>query len=369
MDEAQHRKLYPTTHRENIYIFAEGKKYLNFSSNDYLNIGSDKNLTETFLKQMYSSAEALFSSSSSRLLSGNSAPFARLEQFIAGWYQKENALLFNSGYHANMGIISALMHKGDIIFSDKLNHNSIVAGMLHSNADFLRYKHLDCNHLEDLLKKHRAKYKNALIVSESVFSMDGDTANLADLIALKEQYGCLLLVDEAHGVGVLGRNCQGLCAEKENFIPKIDIIMAAMGKALGSQGAFCTADNAIIQTLVNKAPTFIFSTALAPIQVLWSEFILTKNFAHLAAQQQKLRTLMKECGFSSHIVPHIVGESEDTLSMAAYLQNQGFFVLAVRPPTVPAHTARLRISLNAGMQKKHIEALFTAIEKYRSCRH
>lgn len=365
MDAAQRRKLYPTTHREDIHIFAQGKKYINFSSNDYLNIGSDKTLTNAFLKQMYSSEEALFSSSSSRLLSGNSAPFTRLEQFLAGWYQKESALLFNSGYHANMGIISALMQKGDVIFSDKLNHNSIVAGMLHSGADFYRYRHLDCTHLEELLKKHRASHKNALIVSESVFSMDGDTADIAALIRLKETYGCLLLLDEAHGVGVLGKNGQGLCAEHENHMPKIDVIMAAMGKALGSQGAFCAASGAVIQMLVNKAPTFIFSTALAPMQVLWSEFILTQHFDRLMRQQEKLRTLINECGFSSHIVPHIVGESEDTVRMAQYLQEQGFFVLPVRPPTVPAHTARLRISLCADMEKHHIDGLFAAIETYR----
>ena len=179
------------------------------------------------------------------------------------------------------------MQKGDCIFSDKLNHNSILAGIRQSDADYFRYKHLDCGHLEDLLKKHRSSYKNALIVSESVFSMDGDKASLNDLISLKEKYQCLLMLDEAHGTGVLGENAQGLCTEEKNVLPHIDIVMAALGKALGSQGAFCVADKKIIDKLINHAPTFIFSTALAPIQVLWTEFLLTQNFTHILEQQKK----------------------------------------------------------------------------------
>ncbi len=287
MDASTIRTLSPTTHRQEIYIFGNEKKYLNFSSNDYLNIGTNEHLRNSFLEQILKKQnpftknlyrEALFSSSSSRLLSGNTAPYTRLETFLAKWFEKESALLFNSGYHANLGIITGLMQKGDCIFSDKLNHNSILAGIRQSDADYFRYKHLDCGHLEDLLKKHRSSYKNALIVSESVFSMDGDKASLNDLISLKEKYQCLLMLDEAHGTGVLGENAQGLCTEEKNVLPHIDIVMAALGKALGSQGAFCVADKKIIDKLINHAPTFIFSTALAPIQVLWTEFLLTQNF-------------------------------------------------------------------------------------------
>ena len=226
MDACTTRTLSPTTHRQDIYIFGNGKKYLNFSSNDYLNIGTNVHLRNSFLEQILKKqnpfaknlyGEALFSSSSSRLLSGNTAPCTRLETFLAKWFEKESALLFNSGYHANLGIIAGLMQKGDCIFSDKLNHNSILAGIRQSDADYFRYKHLDCAHLEDLLKKHRSSYKNALIVSESVFSMDGDKASLNDLITLKEKYQCLLMIDEAHGIGVLGETAQGLCAEEKTF--------------------------------------------------------------------------------------------------------------------------------------------------------
>lgn len=374
MDAHLIRKLAPTTHRQGMYIFEQGKKYLNLSSNDYLNLGTNEILRKNFLEQILADqtpgtenlfAEALFSSSSSRLLSGNSAPYTRLEEFIAHWYEKEAALLFNSGYHANFGIIAGLMQKGDGIFSDKLNHNSILAGIKQSNADFFRYKHLDYNHLEDLLKKHRHTCNKALIVSESVFSMDGDCASLADLIFLKEKYACILMLDEAHGIGVLGKNAQGLCREKENFIPQIDIIMGALGKAMGSQGAYCAAGKEMIDRLINFAPTFIFSTALPPIQILWTEYLLTQHMEFILQQQQKLKTLLQKFSLSSHIVPVIIGENEDTVNIANQLKEKGFFVLPVRPPTVPLHTARLRLSLCADMEAKHLTQLFSELEAYK----
>lgn len=364
MDTANHRKLYPTTHRNNIYIFEQGKEYLNFSSNDYLNLGSNPALQKAFLQKMANEDCALFSSGSSRLLSGNSSPHAELEQFFSEWYGKEASLLFNSGYQANLGIISGLMHKDDAIFSDKLNHNSIISGILQSGADFYRYKHPDCNHLEDLLKKHRNKYKQALIVSETLFSMDGDFADLDALVYLKNKYSCLLMLDEAHAAGVYGNKAQGLCTENKNYLADADILMLALGKALGSQGAVCTADQNIIDTLTNKAPTFIFSTAISPIQVMWTKFLLTEHFDTLLAQKDKLRRLIENNGFSSQIVPHLVGESEDCVNLSAYLRAQGFFVLPVRPPTVPAHTARLRISLCADIRQEHIDSLFSAIKTY-----
>lgn len=374
MDTDLIRKLTLTSHRQGIYIFEQGKKYLNFSSNDYLDLGTNEILRKNFLEQILGTqppytenlfAEALFSSSSSRLLSGNSAPYTRLEKFIASWYEKEAVLLFNSGYHANLGIIAGLMQKGDCIFSDKLNHNSILAGIKQSNADFFRYRHLDYNHLEDLLKTHRHTYKNALIVSESIFSMDGDSASLAELIFLKDKYNCKFMLDEAHGVGVLGKYAQGLCNEAENFIPHIDIIMGALGKAMGSQGAFCAASREIIDKLVNFAPTFIFSTALPPMQILWTEYLLTQKMDYILQQQQKLKNLLQKFSLSSHIVPVIIGENDDTINIANHLKEKGFFVLPVRPPTVPQHTARLRLSLTADMEQAHLAQLFSELEAYK----
>ena len=372
MDTINKRTLLNTTYRDDKFIFLEEKKLLNFSSNDYLNLGANTDLKKEFLLKMYDNPEAIFSSASSRLLSGNSSPFTRLEKFLAYWYQKEKALLFNSGYQANMGIISALMQKNDVIFSDKLNHNSILAGIQHSQAKFYRYKHLDYNHLEDLLKKNRQNHKKALLVSESVFSMDGDLANIENLIFLKEKYSCLLMIDEAHAIGVLGNKAQGL-SYTQNHTSQIDIIMASLGKALGSAGAFCVANNEIIDQLINNAQTFIFSTALSPIQILWTEFLLTEKFPHILAQQQKLKDLIHHCqnidipfscSFDSHIIPLILGETKECVKMAEYLQAKGFFVLPIRPPTVPQNTARLRLSLSSNIQYSDLLNLFNTIKEY-----
>ena len=372
MNTINKRTLPNTTHREDKFIFLEEKKLLNLSSNDYLNLGSSTELKKEFLNKIFDNPEAQFSSASSRLLSGNSAPFTRLEKFLAKWYQKDATLLFNSGYQANMGIISALMQKDAIIFSDKLNHNSILAGIQHSQAKLCRYKHLDYNHLEDLLKKNRQNHKQALIVSESIFSMDGDFANIEALIFLKEKYSCLLMIDEAHAIGVFGEKAQGLSYLHKNN-EQIDIIMASLGKALGSAGAFCVANQVVIDTLINKAQTFIFSTAISPIQTMWTEFLLTEKFSYLLSQQKKLSNLITycqnlsvpfSCSFGSHIIPLILGETEDCVKMAKYLQAKGFFTLPIRPPTVPQHTARIRLSLNSNMQHEEITNLFQAIKEY-----
>ncbi len=372
MDIYNKRILPKTTYRDDKFIFLEEKKLLNFSSNDYLNLGSNIDLKKEFLLKMYDNPEALFSSASSRLLSGNSNPFTRLENFLAHWYQKEKALIFNSGYQANMGIISALMKKEDCIFSDKLNHNSILAGIQHSQAKLYRYKHLDYNHLEDLLKKNRQHHKNSLLVSESIFSMDGDCAELETLLFLKEKYSCLLMIDEAHAIGVFGHKAQGLSHTIKNT-SQIDIIMASLGKALGSVGAFCVAKNEIINELINKAQTFIFSTALSPIQILWTEFLLTEKFSHILTQQQKLKELIINCqnislpfscSFGSHIIPLIIGDTKECVKMAEYLQAKGFFVLPIRPPTVPQNTARLRLSLCSNIQHSDIINLFNTIKDY-----
>lgn len=372
MNTINKRTLPKTTHREDKFIFLEEKKLLNLSSNDYLNLGANTELKKEFLNKIFNNPEAQFSSASSRLLSGNSTPFTRLEKFLAKWYQKEAALLFNSGYQANMGIISALMQKDAITFSDKLNHNSILAGIQHSQAKLCRYKHLDYNHLEDLLKKNRQNHKQALIISESIFSMDGDCANIEALIFLKEKYSCLLMIDEAHAIGVFGEKAQGL-SYLHNNNEQIDIIMASLGKALGSAGAFCVANQVVIDTLINKAQPFIFSTAISPIQIMWTEFLLTEKFSYLLSQQKKLSNLIAycsnlsvpfSCSFGSHIIPLILGETEDCVKMAEYLQAKGFFVLPIRPPTVPQNTARLRLSLSSNIQYSDLLNLFNTIKEY-----
>lgn len=324
-------------------IVVEGVEYVNFASNDYLGISTKLNLKEEFLKTNHS----LMSSASARLLTGSSNEYKSLEKTVADHFHQENALIFNTGYQCNLGVISSVIQKGDVVFSDKLNHASIIDGMKLSDGEFFRYPHLDYEALERLLIKKRANYKRALIVSESVFSMDGDVADIDKLIELKEKYDCLLMIDEAHA----------FCC----YAPvsnKVDIVTATFGKAVGSFGAFCASNNTIISYLINKARSFIFSTSIPPINIAWSDWILNDKWDVLEAQKNKLNDLvenvhriLKEYGLTTpsttHIIPILLGDNERTLKVSEKLRSEGFYIPAIRPPTVPEGTSRLRISLTA----------------------
>ena len=267
-DKGQLRNIPCIEYKVNNYININGKNYINFASNDYLNISTNLELREEFLSQN----KSLLSSASARLLTGSSREFIELESTLKALYNKDRVLIFNTGYQCNLGVISALCEKGDIVFSDKLNHASIIDGMKLADGDFIRYKHLDYEHLESLLKSKRNNYKRAIIVSESVFSMDGDIANIDKLIELKNKYNCLLMIDEAHAFCACGENLLGLTYSKD-----VDIITATFGKALGSFGAFCAANNDIISYLINKARSFIFSTSIPPINIAWSNWLLIEK--------------------------------------------------------------------------------------------
>jgi 8-amino-7-oxononanoate synthase len=251
------------------------------------------------------------SSASARLLSGTSEEFTSLESTLKKLYNRDGCLIFNTGYQCNLGVISTLCQKGDIVFSDKLNHASIIDGMKISNGDFLRYNHLDYAHLEKLLAKYRNKYNRAIIISESIFSMDGDIADIDKLIELKNKYNCLLMIDEAHAFCAFGENLVGLTYNKD-----VDIITATFGKALGSFGAFCIADNTIITYLVNKARSFIFSTSIPPINIAWTNWLLTEKIEYLTSQKEKLsalaekaRKILGETPSDSHIIPIVIGKA------------------------------------------------------------
>ncbi|MBQ3640337.1 pyridoxal phosphate-dependent aminotransferase family protein [bacterium] len=354
------RKISDIEYREGNYVVTDGKKLLNMSSNDYLSISTNRDLLNEFLLEKSQDKEFLMSSASARLLSGTSSVYKRVEKILSDMFQKEAALIFNTGYQCNLGVISALYKKGDVIFSDKLNHASIIAGMKLSGADFFRYKHLDYEHLESFLKMHRDKYNKALIVSESVFSMDGDIADIDKLIELKTKYNAELMIDEAHAFLVFGKNLAGLTEGKD-----VDIITATFGKALGSEGAFCVSDKNTIETLINNAGSFIFSTAIAPSNVLWTEFILNqKDF--LKEKQKKLQKLFKAFGFSTQIIPVIIGETSVTERVCEQLKSKGYFVLPIRPPTVPNGTSRIRLSLCADMDYDQIKQLFNFVEDVKN---
>lgn len=348
------------------YIIVDDKKMLNLSSNDYLNLSTDKDLAEEFIEKNIKKNEFIFSSASARLLTGSSHCYNELENNFKKMFSKSGALLFNTGYQCNQGIVSTLFEKSDCIFSDKLNHASIISGLKLSPAQHFRYNHNDMEHLEKILKSKRNLYRNAVIISESVFSMDGDIADIKKLVELKKKYNCILMVDEAHAFGVFGNNLAGICAEN-NLLNDIDIITVTLGKSLASMGAVCISSKTIVDYLINKASSFIFSTAIPPINVMWSNFLLEEKKDLLINKKEKLNELFKyvhkiyPSKSSSQIIPVILGDSEKAKNKAESLQKEGYFVLPINPPTVPAGTSRLRISLTSDITKSEIENLFKRI--------
>ena len=343
-------------------ILIDNKEYINLSSNDYLSISTNLELRNEFLAQNNS----LLSSASARLLTGTSSEYNELEQTLAKLFNKDKCLIFNTGYQCNLGVVSTLCQKGDIIFSDKLNHASIIDGIRLSEGDYVRYNHLDYDHLEKLLQNKRNNYNRAIIISESIFSMDGDIADIDKLVELKNKYNCLLMIDEAHAFCAFGETLAGLSSNKD-----IDIITATFGKALGSFGAFCVANENIINYLINKARSFTFSTSLPPINIAWTNWLLTEKVEILKQEKEKLNLLSKNFNdllkFSTsktHIIPIIIGSNKDTVRIAEKLRTEGYYIPAIRPPTVPEGRSRLRISLTSNTKLEDLERLAKIIHEF-----
>ena len=327
------------------------RELIDFSSNDYLGLAGHPAL-------IAAAHEALSrfgaGSGAARLMSGDLAVHHELEEAVARLKGKEAALTFGSGYMANTGIIPALVGRHDLIFSDRLNHASIHDGCRLSGGRVIRFRHNDLNHLEELLKEKRGT-TTALIVVESIYSMDGDRCPLRELVALKERFGCLLMVDEAHATGVFGEHGGGV-SEEDGVGGGVDLAMGTFGKGLGSYGAYVAADREMIDYLLNRARSFIFSTALPPAVAAASLAAV-----RLVRQEPELRRelhekityfkgLLRNGGYGadlgpSQIIPILVGESEAALNKASLLKTQGIFATAVRPPTVPEGSARLRFSI------------------------
>ena len=246
----QYRSIPDLVHQGR-YIMRENRKMLNMSSNDYLGLASNENLRQSFLQQ-YGDNFPAFTSSSSRLLTGNFPVYTDLEQLIAQCFQRESALLFNSGYHANLGILPALTTTKSLILADKLVHASMIDGIRLSQCEFFRYRHNDYEHLKSLLEKNARKFDRTFIVTESVFSMDGDVVDLNYLVQLKKQFpNTYLYVDEAHAIGVYGKNGLGI-AERANVIADIDLLVGTFGKALASMGAYVVCDQILKECLINR---------------------------------------------------------------------------------------------------------------------
>lgn len=353
-DTGLFRSLRTVSSPQGRVISIDGKKVLNFCSNDYLGLASDARLSEAAVRAMASSG---MGSGASRLVCGHFKEHAALEEKIADLKQTEAALVFNSGYAANIGIIPALVGREDVVFCDKLNHASIIDGIVLSRAEMKRYAHGDMNALADLLEKTKTVGRK-LIVTDTVFSMDGDIAPLKEIASMAHHYGAWLMVDEAHAFGVFGARGAGL-VEALGLEGQVDIQMGTLSKAAGAAGAYVAGSRVLRDHLINHARSFIYTTAepafLAAaakegVRIIREEperrERLLKN-AHFLRQEicaQGFDTLSSQ----SPIIPLVLGDAPKALWWSQEFFKRGIFVSAIRPPTVPEHTARLRVTVTAG---------------------
>jgi 8-amino-7-oxononanoate synthase len=346
----------------------DGKQLINFASNDYLGLASDPHLREAATKAI---AEFGVGAGASRLISGTHSPHVRLESALAKWKGTEAALCFSSGHAAALGTIPALVGKNDIILLDKLCHASLIDGAKLSGATLRVFPHNHLGKLKSLLEWGCRKDFAAriLIVTESVFSMDGDRAPLREIIALKKAFGAQLFLDEAHAVGVIGPNGRGLAAE-ENFSQEVDVQMGTLSKVFGASGGYICGPRNMIEWLINRARSFIFSTAPPP--ALAAAANAAVDFLSSPEGEKRRRLLWRKIDIlaeelqvrpASAIVPWIIGDEQATLAGARSLQDEGFFAPAIRYPTVAKGSARLRVTVSAAHEEAELRSLGAAIKR------
>ena len=371
------RRRHTLESAQGVHVTVDGKPYLSFCSNDYLGLASHPQLIAA-LQQ--GAAQWGAGAGASHLVSGHFAPHHQLEEQLAAFVDKPAALLFSTGYLANIGIVQALAGRGDTVFADKLNHASLNDAMLLSRAEVKRYRHNDMTHLDQLLAQTHGGRK--LVITDAVFSMDGDLAPLPQLLALCEQHDAWLLVDDAHGFGVLGEQGRGSLSHfgldgrspAQQGFQRI-IYMATLGKALGIAGAFVAAEQVVIDTLVNQARSYIYTTASPPalaVALMHSLKLVEQGDerrARLRSLIEKLHTSLaglpwKLMPSDTPIQPLVVGGNEETVALSMELRTRGIWVPAIRPPTVPQGTARLRISLSAAHSTGNIEQLAGALHDF-----
>lgn len=364
-------------------ILCDGKVYLNFSSNDYLGLASHPALKEAVINAIDKYGAG---SGASRLICGSIAPHNELEELIAEFKGVEKAITFSSGYTTAVGTIPAIVEKGDIVIIDRLAHASLVDGARLSGAKLRVFPHNDVDALERILKRARSstetdKPKRILIVTESVFSMDGDCAPLREIVAVKNKYGGWLMVDEAHSTGLFGQNRAGLISEL-GLTEEVEIQMGTLGKAIGASGGFICGKKALIEFLINKARSFIFSTApmpacsaaaIAGIKIIQSEEGNTR-LNLLRSLLIQLKTYLLADGWQvpdsqSAIIPLILGGNQQAISASNILRECGIYVPAIRFPTVPKNTARLRITVTANHTAEDVRGLALAINSILNLRN
>ncbi len=349
-------------------VSIDGKEYLNFCSNNYLGLADDPRIRRAAFHSIEASG---FGAGASRLVCGNLDEHTALEQYMAAFKGTESCVVFSTGYMANVGIISSLVGRGDIVFCDKLNHASIIDGIILSGATMKRYKHRDMQDLERQLQTNQ-DYKKKIIITDTVFSMDGGIAPLDQIVKLAKQYNCMTYVDEAHGLGVIGKNGKGV-VEHFDVADDIDIQMGTFSKAVGSFGAYCCGKKELIDLVINKARSFVYTTGMPPSTAAASlaGVKIIENHPELRQKLwdnvQHIYTGLKGVGFNpgycmTPIIPIIVKDSQMALAFSKELFERNILISAIRPPTVPVNTARLRLTVMATHQEKEIDYLLNHLE-------
>ncbi len=347
----------------------EGRDYLNLCSNSYLSLHLHPDVVRAAKDAI---DEYGAGTCSSRSVSGSIDLYARLEDEVASFKRYEKALIFSNGYLANIGIIATLAETHDVIFSDELNHSSIIDSTRLSRARRVIYRHLDIEDLEKKIKREPARTKK-FVITETVFSMDGDVAPLQAILGLKEKYGLHVIVDEAHGTGVFGDNGRGV-EELHGLSGLMDVQMGTFGKALGSFGAFALADSLTIDYLINRARTFMYTTALPASALAAARSalqLISGNGSFKKELWENIRYMRQgllHLGFDlkqseGPIVPIVVGEDSKAIRMQKMLLEKGVFLQAIRPPTVPAGTSRLRLTIVRGLTKEDMDEALKALQQ------
>ncbi len=375
LEERRHQGLYRVRRRlqsgQGVRVRLRGRELINFSSNDYLGLAADARLARAAAA---AARRYGCGAGASPLVSGYSPPLRALERTLAQWEGSEAALVFSSGYAANLALISSLAGRTDAVFSDSFNHASLIDGCRLARAAVHVYRHNDLDHLADLLRMKGRRARRRLIVSDTVFSMDGDLASVADLLELADRYDCLLLIDEAHATGVLGEQGRGvtdsLTLDSRSWERLLKV--GTLSKAVGAQGGFVCGSRRAIDWLVNRARPYIFSTALAPpitaaarrgVEIVRKE---PERRRHVLALAERLRRGLRELGCSignscCQVVPLFVGKARAAVALSRRLEEHGLLVPAIRPPSVPDGTARLRISVTAGHNEAEVMQLVEAL--------
>lgn len=354
---------------QGIYLQVKGKEYLNFCSNDYLGLANHPKVKAAFIA---ATEKYGVGSGASHLVNGHSLEHHALEEELADFTGRQRALLFSTGYMANLGVINALTAKGDCVVEDKLNHASLLDAALLSRAEFVRFKHKDVDQANSLLQKNLSRTR--LLAVDGVFSMDGDMAPLPELSKICIANNTWLMVDDAHALGCLGKNGGGTTEYFSLSEQEVPILVGTLGKAFGTFGAFVAGSDELIESLIQFARTYIYTTALPPAvaAATRASLALIKEESwrreKLAAHVQKFREGCKALNLQlmesmSPIQPIILGSDESALKASKSLQTEGIWVSAIRPPTVPAGTARLRLTFSAEHEAAHIDTLLQILER------